>query len=142
MRQPEDLRALIAVAAGSAPLSSWSATGALQEASAQAADELVFTLDGEPITRRGFGHLWRPIAREVGIPAGDGLHALRHYYASLLIRHGESVKTVQARLGHASAAETLDTYSHLWPDSDDRTREAVESELGDLADSVRTGTAI
>ena len=30
-----------------------------------------------------------------------GLHALRHYYASLLIRHGESVKTVQARLGHA-----------------------------------------
>jgi integrase len=35
------------------------------------------------------------------------------FYASLLIRHGESVKTVQARLGHASAAETLDTYGHL-----------------------------
>jgi len=57
-------------------------------------------------------------------------HDLRHYYASLLIRHGESVKTVQARLGHASATETLDTYSHLWPDSDDRTREAVDSVLG------------
>ncbi len=42
-----------------------------------------------------------------------GMHALRHYYASLLIRFGESVKTVQARLGHATAAETLDTYSHL-----------------------------
>ena len=40
------------------------------------------------------------------------------------------VKTVQARLGHASAAETLDTYSHLWPDSDDRTREAVDQVLG------------
>jgi integrase len=53
------------------------------------------------------------------------MHDLRHYYASLLIRHGESVKTVQRRLGHATAAETLDTYSHLWPDSDDRTREAV-----------------
>ena len=49
-------------------------------------------------------------------------HELRHYYASLLIRHGESVKTVQARLGHASASETLDTYSHLWPDNDERTR--------------------
>lgn len=47
-------------------------------------------------------------------------------YASLLIRHGESVKVVQARLGHASAAETLDTYSQLWPDSDDRTRDAVD----------------
>jgi integrase len=54
-------------------------------------------------------------------------------------RHGESVKTVQARLGHANAAETLDTYSHLWPDSDDRTREAVDLVLADfLADSLRT----
>ncbi len=39
-------------------------------------------------------------------------------------------RTVQARLGHASASETLDTYSHLWPDSDDRTRAAVDSALG------------
>ena len=56
----------------------------------------------------------------------------------VLIRHGESVKTVQARLGHASAAETLDTYSHLWPDSEDRTRDAVDSVLLNLADSLRT----
>ena len=57
------------------------------------------------------------------------------------------MKTVQARLGHASAAETLDTYSHLWPDSDDRTREAVDTALGGTvvrdssqipADSLRT----
>jgi hypothetical protein len=48
------------------------------------------------------------------------------------------VKTVQARLGHASAAETLDTYSHLWPDSDDRTREAVESVLRSSSDSPET----
>jgi hypothetical protein len=26
--------------------------------------------------------------------------------------------------------ETLDTYSHLWPDSEDRTREAVDEILG------------
>jgi hypothetical protein len=64
--------------------------------------------------------------------------ALRHYYASLLIRHGESVKTVQARLGHASAVETLDTYSHLWPDSEDRTRDAIDSVLGFTADPLRT----
>jgi integrase len=47
-----------------------------------------------------------------------------------LIRHGESVKVVQARLGHASASETLDTYSHLWPDSEDMTRTAVDDVLG------------
>lgn len=57
------------------------------------------------------------------------MHSLRRYYASLLIRYGESVKTVQARLGHASAAETLDTYSHLWTDSDDRKRDAIDSVL-------------
>lgn len=57
-----------------------------------------------------------------------------------VIRHGESVKTVQARLGHASAAEPLDTYSHLWADSDDRTRQAVDDvlRLPHLADSTRT----
>ena len=37
---------------------------------------------------------------------------------------------MQRRLGHATAAETLDTYAHLWPDSDDRTREAIDSVLG------------
>ena len=69
------------------------------------------------------------------------MHGLRHFYASLLIRHGESVKTVQARLGHASAAETLDTYSHLWPDSEDRTRRAIDTVLGAPADFSRTGDA-
>lgn len=95
-------------------------------------DDLVFTLDGRPITRQAFGHVWRPVAKVAGLnqATGPGMHALRHYYASLLIRYGESVKTVQARLGHASAAETLDTYSHLWPDSDDRTRDAIDSVLG------------
>jgi integrase len=80
------------------------------------------------------------LVKAAGAPAGTGFHQLRHFYASLLIRHGESVKTVQARLGHASASETLDTYSHLWPDSDDRTRTAVDSVL--FADSVRTGEVV
>ena len=48
------------------------------------------------------------------------------------------MKVVQVRLGHASASETPDTYSHLWPDSDDRTREAIDSVLRPAADSVRT----
>ena len=29
--------------------------------------------------------------------------------------------------------ETLDTYGHLWPDSEDATRDAVDSVLGNLA---------
>ena len=92
--------------------------------------------------RSVFGHKWRGAIETVGLSAGTGFHALRHYYASLLIRHGESVKTVQERLGHASAVETLDTYSHLWPDSDDRTREAIDSVLGSTADALRTEVAV
>jgi integrase len=42
----------------------------------------------------------------------------------------KSVKVVQARLGHASASETLDTYAHLWPDNEDRTRAAIDQVLG------------
>jgi integrase len=94
---------------------------------------------GEPLRRNRFSErVWRPAVARAGLRPGTRFHELRHYYASLLIRHGESVKTVQARLGHASATETLDTYAHLWPDSEDRTREAVDSLLG-LAVWPRSG---
>jgi integrase len=93
--------------------------------------------DGQNLRRSAFGTLWRRTAKEAGV-SGRTFHSLRHYYASLLIRHGESVKTVQSRLGHASAAETLDTYSHLWPDSDDRTREAVDAYLAPTTDQPRS----
>lgn len=94
-------------------------------------DRLVFTDDdGRGIRRTTFSReIWRPAVTAAGAPHGTGFHDLRHYYASLLIRHGESIKTVQRRLGHATAAETLDTYAHLWPDSDDRVRDAVDSAL-------------
>lgn len=41
-------------------------------------------------------------------------------------------------MGHASAVVTLDVYGHMWPDSDDRTRAAVDAYLGAAADSLRT----
>jgi hypothetical protein len=50
--------------------------------------------------------------------------------------------SVQRALGHASAAMTLTTYSHLWPDASDRTRKAAEEmlshALGSTADALRT----
>jgi integrase len=63
------------------------------------------------------------------IPADFRYHDLRHYLASLLIASRADVKTVQARLRHASAKTTLDTYAHLWPDRDESTRAAVEAVL-------------
>jgi integrase len=49
----------------------------------------------------------------------------RFDFASLLITSGADIKTVQARVRHASAKTTLDTYGHLWPDADESTRAAV-----------------
>jgi hypothetical protein len=60
-----------------------------------------------------------------GLPAQFRFHDLRHYFASLLIASGLDVKVVQARLRHASAKTTLDTYGHLWPDKDESSRAAV-----------------
>jgi integrase len=102
-------------------------------------DGLVFPDDkGRPLRRNRFGEVWHRARALAELPEGATFHDLRHFYASLLIRHGESVKVVQARLGHASAVETLDTYSHLWPDSEDRTREAVDEVLGAAEDLLRT----
>ena len=56
-------------------------------------------------------------------------HDLRHYFASVLIRSGASVKVVQARLGHSSAKTTLDVYGHLFADEEDRTRAAIDAEF-------------
>jgi len=61
-----------------------------------------------------------------------------HYLASMLIEEGSDVKVVQARLRHSSAKTTLDTYGHLWPDSDDSTRAAIDTRMTARADYLRT----
>lgn len=86
--------------------------------------------DRQPLRRNTLGDSWDRIRTKLGLPpAARGWHSLRHTYASWLIEAGLSVKTVQARLGHASATETLEVYSHLWPDSDDDTRAAIDARL-------------
>ena len=62
--------------------------------------------------------------------AGSGFHGLRHYYATLLIHAGASVKTVQLALGHSTPTITLNEYVHEWPDALDRTRSLVDGALG------------
>lgn len=87
--------------------------------------------DRKPLRRQTYGQIWHRSAQRAELPPkARGWHTLRHSYASALIEAGLSVKAVQARLGHASAVETLDIYSHLWPDADDDTRRAIESTFG------------
>ncbi len=49
-------------------------------------------------------------------------------FASLL-KHAKLPKIVQETLGHANAAITLDTYSHVLPGMGDQAAEAMESAL-------------
>ena len=51
-------------------------------------------------------------------------HDLRHTAATLMMRAGVPTKIVSTRLGHATAALTLDVYSHVTPDME---RDAVEA---------------
>ncbi|MGI5515274.1 tyrosine-type recombinase/integrase [Streptomyces sp. CA-106131] len=93
----------------------------------------------EPVRRSNWSRVWGHIldraneALEEPVPVGSTMHDLRHFYASALIKGGESVKTVQKRLGHSKPSITLDIYTHLWPDGEDTTAAAVEATLGPSA---------
>jgi integrase len=89
---------------------------------------------GRPVRANRLSDAWTAAVaavRESGVALPEKVtpHVLRHTYASWLIGAGESVKVLQERLGHARAAETLDTYSHLYRDADSSTRQAIESIL-------------
>ena len=57
------------------------------------------------------------------------MHALRHFYASVLIDAGESVRAVADYLGHADPGFTLRVYAHLFPSSENRARDALDAVL-------------
>ena len=50
------------------------------------------------------------------------MHALRHFYASVLLDAGESIRALAGYLGHTDPGFTLRTYTHLMPTSEDRAR--------------------
>jgi integrase len=61
------------------------------------------------------------------LPKGTRFHDLRHFYASTLIAANLNPKVIQARLGHATITETMDTYGHLFPDAEDLGRGAIDT---------------
>lgn len=92
---------------------------------------LVFTGErGQPVARAWLHRAWRQAVIAAELSGDTTWHMLRHTYASVLIDGGESVTVVAKRLGHANPSETLRTYSHLWPNSDERTRQVVEAAFG------------
>jgi integrase len=78
--------------------------------------DLVFAVaDGGPIAPRNLVRRFKELVAAAGLPSAT-LHGLRHAHATQLLRDGIPAKVVSERLGHASIALTLDTYSHVLPD--------------------------
>lgn len=60
------------------------------------------------------------------------LHAFRHTHASLLLNAGISYKELQQRLGHSTLAMTMDTYSHLFDDTEKEVVNFFEKAMASL----------
>lgn len=75
-------------------------------------------------------------------------HELRHHYASVLIAGGENPKVVQKRLGHKDVMTTLRTYSHLFAEAEEQTRDVLDAawaepgETGPVEESPQQGGRI
>src|SRR5260370_35445599 len=82
---------------------------------------------GRLVRRNAFGTVWRAAVKSAGLPEGTRYHALRHFYASALVAANLNPKVIQSRLGHATIAETMDVYGHLFPPSQDLGRVPVAS---------------
>jgi len=59
-----------------------------------------------------YENVWQPLLAKAGLPHRK-YHATRHSFATWMLDEGADVRWVQAQLGHATIAQTVDTYAHL-----------------------------
>lgn len=74
---------------------------------------LVFTneIGGHLCAPTVYNH-FKKIMEQIGLPSVR-FHDMRHTYAVISLQNGDDIKTVQANVGHATAAFTLDVYGHV-----------------------------
>jgi len=63
------------------------------------------------------------------LPQDLHLHSLRHTHASLLINSDVAAKVIADRLGHSTTKTTLDTYSHVFAESEVKAMQAIDMAL-------------
>jgi len=71
----------------------------------------------------------------------EGIHQLRHYFASVMLAGGVSIKELAEYLGHADPAFTLRVYAHLLPSSHDRARTVINDRFSHLMTPHRSAGA-
>jgi integrase len=83
-------------------------------------------LDPSNLVDRSF----KPLLGRAGLP-DVRFHDLRHACATLLLSEGVPVKVVQEVLGHSSASVTMDVYSHVLPDMQEKAAAAMDELLSE-----------
>jgi integrase len=99
------------------------------------------TDDGHIKARNYSEIVWKPALVKAGLipePATDrrgrrryvttrweGVHQLRHYYASVMLAGGVSIKELAEYLGHRDPGFTLRVYAHMLPSSHERARAVI-----------------
>ena len=110
--------------------------------------KLAFTdEDGEFIRYRSYSqHTWKPGLVHAGVipppqkkdghrnwkyetTRREGLHQLRHFYASVMLGDGASVTELAEYLGHHDPAVTLRTYGHMQQNSHDKARRIIDKRM-------------
>ncbi len=93
-----------------------------------APDGRLFTTNGRKglVSAINFNRAVAAAAKEIGMDPVPNAHALRHSFASMVIKAKASPKQVQRYLGHTKISTTMDTYAALWPGDLDEVAEATD----------------
>src|ERR671917_2615311 len=83
---------------------------------------------GTPLSHRNVVRGFKQLLKRAALPQTVRLYDLRHTCATLLLSSNVHPKYVQELLGHASIAQTLDTYSHVL--------EGMKGGIGDVMDAA------
>ena len=73
------------------------------------------TKEGNRVSNRDIDKLLRNVARRAKFPEEKvyGIHALRHTFATLMLKNGVEIKTLSEILGHSDTSVTYNTYIHI-----------------------------
>src|SRR5829696_2898365 len=85
---------------------------------------------GTPLSHRNLVRSFKSLLKRAGLPSSTRLYDLRHTCATLLLNSNVHPKYVQELLGHASIAQTLDTYSHVLEGMDGGIGDAMDAAVG------------
>ena len=106
-------------------LTAWQLWQRAERSPSDPVPDRVFTdCSGGPVHPDKLTQTFDRLVRRVGVPV-IRLHDLRHTHATLLIDAGVPVKVVSERLGHATAAFTIETYQHVLPSMQTRAVDVV-----------------